>query len=301
MNDIGFPNLGIWLHNVTSGFSIGNFTIKFYGLIIAVGFVLAYLLIEKEAKRTGQDPDVYLDYILWMIIPAIIGARIYYIIFSSKEFFGGGRSVKDTIVGLINIRNGGLAIYGGIIVGVIFFIVYAKKKDIPAPKFADTIIMGLLVGQILGRWGNFFNREAFGGFTKSILAMAIPVSYYENTGSLQYLINKGIINQSIIDNVQVYDGIEYIQVHPTFLYESLWNLALLIIIFMYRKNKRFEGELFLMYLWGYGLGRVWIEGLRADSLMIGPMKVSQLLAAICVIFASVLMAKKRLQLKRSQN
>ena len=209
--------------------------------------------------------------------------------------------MKDTIVGLINIRNGGLAIYGGIIVGVIFFIVYAKKKDISVPKFADTIIMGLLVGQILGRWGNFFNREAFGGFTKSILAMAIPVSYYENTGSLQYLINKGIINQSIIDNVQVYDGIEYIQVHPTFLYESLWNLALLIIIFMYRKNKRFEGELFLMYLWGYGLGRVWIEGLRADSLMIGPMKVSQLLAAICVIFASILMAKKRLELKRSQN
>ena len=301
MNDIGFPNLGIWLHNVSGGFNIGGFSIRFYGLIIAMGFILAYLLIEKEAKRTGQDPDVYLDYILWMIVPAILGARLYYVIFSHKEFFGGGRSFLETIGGILNIRNGGLAIYGGIIVGVIFLIFYARKKEIPIPQFADTVIMGLLVGQILGRWGNFFNREAFGGFTKSILAMAIPVSYYEGNGSLQYLINKGIINQTIIDNVQVYDGIEYIQVHPTFLYESLWNLALLIIILIYRKNKKFEGELFLMYLWGYGLGRVWIEGLRADSLMIGPMKVSQLLAAVCVMAASVVIAKKRLKLKRAEN
>lgn len=293
MYDIGFPNLGIWLENIKDGFSIGGFEIKFYGMIIACGFLLAYAFVSKEAVRTGQNPENYLDYLLWMIVPSIIGARLYYVIFSASSFFKPGQGFLDTVKGIINIRGGGLAIYGGVIAGVLVLVIFAKKRKLSIPQMLDTAVMGLLIGQILGRWGNFFNREAFGGHTNGLFAMAIPISFFESRGSYGTLLAKGIITEEM-------EKLGYIQVHPTFLYESLWNLLLLLIIFLYRKNKKFEGELFLMYLWGYGLGRVWIEGLRSDSLMIGGMKVSQLLAALCVLTASLLIAWKRLRLKREK-
>ncbi len=298
MWDIQFPNLGVYLENIKDGFSVFGFEIKFYGLIIACAFLLAYAFVSKEAKRTGQNPEIYLDYLLWMIIPAIIGARLYYVLFSASSFFKAGQGVLTTIKKIINIRGGGLAIYGGVIAGVIVLIVFAKRRKLSIPQMLDTAVMGLLIGQILGRWGNFFNREAYGGYTDGLFAMAIPVSYFEQKGSIASLVSRGIITQEMIDNVKIDRGIEWIQVHPTFLYESLWNLSLLIIIFLYRKHKKFEGELFLMYLWGYGLGRVWIEGLRSDSLMLFGMKVSQLLAALCVITASLLIARKRLIIRR---
>ncbi len=300
MYDIGFPNLGIWLENIKDGFSIGGFEIKFYGMIIACGFLLAYNFVSREAVRTGQNPENYLDYLLWMIVPAIIGARLYYVIFSASSFFKPGQSFWDTVKGIMNILGGGLAIYGGVIVGVLVLIIFASKRKLSIPQMLDTAVMGLLIGQILGRWGNFFNREAFGGYSDGLFAMAIPVSFFEQKGSVAFLVRQGIITQEMVNKIMRYSGAEFIQVHPTFLYESVWNLALLIIIFLYRKNKKFEGELFLMYLWGYGLGRVWIEGLRSDSLMIGGMKASQLLAALCVIVASCLIAWKRLQLKREK-
>lgn len=293
MYDIGFPNLGIWLENIKDGFSIGGFEIKFYGMIIACGFLLAYKFVSREAVRTGQNPENYLDYLLWMIVPSIIGARLYYVIFSASSFFKPGQSFWDTVKGIMNIRGGGLAIYGGVIVGVLVLIVFASKRKLSIPQMLDTAVMGLLIGQILGRWGNFFNREAFGGYSNGLFAMAIPVSFFKSRGSYNALLATGIITEEM-------EKLGYIQVHPTFLYESMWNLLLLLIIFLYRKNKKFEGELFLMYLWGYGLGRVWIEGLRSDSLMIGGMKASQLLAALCVIVASCLIAWKRLQLKREK-
>jgi phosphatidylglycerol:prolipoprotein diacylglycerol transferase len=156
--------------------------------------------------------------------------------------------------------------------------------------------MGLLVGQIMGRWGNFFNREAFGEYTDSAFAMCIPVDFFKGNGSLNSLVSSGVITQKMAENLVTYDGVSWISVHPTFLYESLWNLALLILILAYRKHKKFDGELGLMYIWGYGLGRVWIEGLRSDSLMLPfvNMKVSQLIAAVCVLTASVILVKKRL-------
>lgn len=300
MYDIGFPNLGLWLENIRDGFSIGGFEIKFYGMIIACGFLLAYAFVSREAKRTGQNPEDYLDYLLWMIIPAIVGARLYYVIFSASSYFKPGQSFIDTVKGILNIRGGGLAIYGGVIAGVLVLVIFASRRKLSIAQMLDTAVMGLLIGQIMGRWGNFFNREAFGGYSDGLFAMAIPVSFYKQRGSLASLISNGIITQDMIDNVAVFDGAEYIQVHPTFLYESLWNLLLLLIIFLYRKNKKFEGELFLMYLWGYGMGRVWIEGLRSDSLMIFGVKASQILAAFCVIAASCLIARKRLLLKREQ-
>ncbi len=298
MYDIRFPNLGLVLKNLKDGFFIGSFEVKFYGVIIACGFLLAYAFVAKEAKRTGQNPENYLDYLLWMMIPAIAGARLYYVFFSASDFFKPGQSVGKTILGILNIRGGGLAIYGGVIAGIIVLILFAQKRKLSIPQMLDTAVMGLLIGQIMGRWGNFFNREAFGGYTNGLFAMAIPVSFFEQKGSVSSLVNSGIITQEMVDHVTIIQGAEYIQVHPTFLYESAWNLCLLLIIFLYRKNKKFEGELFLMYLWGYGLGRVWIEGLRSDSLMIGGLKVSQMLAAACVVVASVLIARKRLLRKR---
>lgn len=296
MDDIRFPNIGVVLHDVGNGFSLFGVEIKFYGIIIALGFLLAYIIVTKEAKRTGQDDELYLDYVLWLVIPAILGARLYYVIFSWKDYFQAGRGFKETFLALINIRGGGLAIYGGVIAGVIVTIIFAKKKKVSFPLMADTISMGLLVGQIMGRWGNFFNREAFGEYTDSLFAMCIPVDYFNANSNLNELVASGVITQKMAENVVTIDGMHWISVHPTFLYESLWNLALLVIIFLYRKHKKFDGELFLIYLWGYGLGRVWIEGLRTDSLMIAGlnMRVSQLLAAICVLTASVFILKKRM-------
>ncbi len=296
MYDIRFPGLGVILHNLKNGFTIFGIEVKFYGIIIAFGFLAAYIIVSKEAKRTGQDDELYLDYALWLIIPSIIGARLYYIIFSWKDYFQAGKGFKNTFLDVINIRNGGLAIYGGIIAGVIVTIIFARKRKVSFPLMADTISMGLLIGQIMGRWGNFFNREAFGEYTDSIFAMCIPVDYFSENASLNGLVSSGVITQKMAENVVTIDGMHWISVHPTFLYESLWNLALLVIIMVYRKYKKFDGELFLMYLWGYGLGRVWIEGLRTDSLMISGLniRVSQLLAAICVLAASVILVKKRM-------
>ena len=211
-----------------------------------------------------------------------------------------GQSLKETLLGMINIRGGGLAIYGGVIAGIIVLLIFAKKRKVSVMLMLDTCSMGLLVGQILGRWGNFFNREAFGAYTDSLFAMAIPVEWFGGKNYLISTVNNGIITQDMIDHVLNVDGMEFIQVHPTFLYESLWNLCVLLIIFLYRRHKKFDGEMFAMYIWGYGLGRVWIEGLRTDSLMLPGVnfKASQLLAAVCVVAASIYIIYKRYQLKR---
>lgn len=300
MYEIRFPHLGITLKNVLDGFSIGGFEIRFYGVIIAIGFILAYLLVSSEAKRTNQNPELYLDYMLWLVIPAILGARIYYILFSLDDYLIKGQSVKDTLWSMINIRGGGLAIYGGVIAGIIVLLIFSKKRKVSALLMMDTCCMGLLVGQILGRWGNFFNREAFGDYTDSLFAMAIPADWFGGKNYLMARVNSGIITQEMLDHVLIADGKEFIQVHPTFLYESVWNLIILLIIFTYRRKKKFDGELIAMYLWGYGLGRVWIEALRTDSLMLPGLnfKVSQLLAAICVIGASVFIIYKRIKLSK---
>ncbi len=299
MYEIRFPNLGIVLKNVADGFSIGNFEIRFYGIVIAFGFILGYMTIAKEAQRTGQSTELYLDFMLWMVVPAILGARIYYVLFSLKDYVKEGQSFRETVFGMLNIRGGGLAIYGGVIAGIITLIIFAKKRKVSVALMLDTCTMGLLVGQILGRWGNFFNREAFGAYTDGLLAMAIPVEWFGGKNYLLSTVNNGIITQEMIDNVLNINGKEFVQVHPTFLYESIWNFGVLLVIFLYRRHKKFDGEMFAMYMWGYGLGRVWIEALRTDSLMVPGVqfKVSQLLAAFCVIGASVYIIYKRVRIK----
>ena len=283
--DIRFPNLGWIFENVPDGFTIFGIEIKLYGLIISLGFLLGFLSAYYEAKRTKQDPELYLDYVTYMVIPAIIGARLYYVIFAFDKY-------KDNLWEIFNIRGGGLAIYGGIIACVITLIVLAKKRKQNMFLMSDTCAMGLLIGQILGRWGNFFNREAYGGYTDSLFAMAIPVQ------------DAQVVNEELLSHLIYFDEIPYIQVHPTFFYESLWNLGLLIIIFFYRKHKKFHGEITAIYFLGYGIGRFWIEGLRQDQLILATISdvaipVSQLLAAIMVVVSAVFIIygrkKKRIQ------
>ncbi len=296
MYDIRFPGFGITLNNVKDGITLFGVDIKFYGIVITIGFMVAYFMSVSYAKKTGQDEELYLDFLLWLVIPAIAGARLYYVIFSWDEYFGKGKGFGDTLLDIINIRNGGLAIYGGIIAGVIVAIIFVKKKKANIWVMADTIAPGLLAAQAIGRFGNFFNREAFGEYTDSIFRMCIPVDYYVNEGSLYSLVNSGVITEKMANNLVEYDAMSWISVHPTFLYEALWNVMILVFILIYRKHKKFDGELGLIYVWGYGLGRVWIEGLRSDSLMIAGinMKASQLLAAACVLVASIILVKKRL-------
>lgn len=288
---IFFPNLGITLRNIGDHISVFGFEIRFYGIVIMAGFILAYFLVVNEAKRTGQNPEMYLDFMLVLIIPVILGARIYYVLFRLDSYIVEGSAWK-TFTGMMDIRSGGLAIYGGIIAGVITGAVFCKvRKDADFVRMADTAAFGLLVGQILGRFGNFFNREAFGAYTGSRFAMAIPLDYYRSNGNLGYLERTNVITQKMLDNTVTIDGMECIMVHPTFLYESMWNLVLLVFLLTYRKHQRFKGELALIYLAGYGLGRCVIEGLRSDSLMIGStgIKVSQALAAVCFVIAGAVL------------
>ena len=266
--DIAFPHLGIYLENVPRSFTVFGFEIAFYGLIIGIGVLAGILMAVHEAKVSGENPDTIWDFAIYAVIFSVIGARIYYVIFQWDYY-------KDNLLSIFNTRQGGLAIYGGIIGAVITVFVVAKVKKKSFALFLDTACMGLVMGQVIGRWGNFFNREAFGGYTDGLLAMQLPVS----------AVRVNEITQTMWENVQTIGGVEYIQVHPTFLYEGLWNIMIFILLMIYRDRKRFTGELFLLYLGGYASGRFWIEGLRTDQLLIGHtnLAVSQILSAVLVI------------------
>lgn len=267
-SNINFPHLHLFFENVGRTIKIGSFPIAYYGLIIASAILVGIYMALHEAKRTGQKEEDYLDLAIIAVLFSIAGARIYYVIFSWDHY-------KNDLVSILNLREGGLAIFGGIIAAVITVFLVAKHKKIHPGLMLDTACMGLVTGQIIGRWGNFFNREAFGGYTDSLLAMQIPIN----------AVRESDINQSILAHTTVVKGIEYIQVHPTFLYESMWNIGVLIVLFVFRKKKSFQGELFILYLTLYSLGRVWIEGLRTDQLLIldTNIAVSQLLSALLVV------------------
>lgn len=265
---IAFPNIGVYLEDVGDHITVFNFDIAFYGMIIGLGILTGIFIAVKEAKRTGQNPEDYLDFAMYAVIFSIIGARIYYVAFSWDMY-------KDDLLSIFNIRQGGLAIYGGIIAAVITVIVYARIRKMSAPLIFDTAGLGLVAGQAIGRWGNFFNREAFGEYTDSLFAMRLPVSAVRNSD----------ITELMWENMETIDGVSFIQVHPTFFYESLWCLMVLVLLLLYRKHKKFDGEVFLFYVFGYGFGRVWIEGLRTDQLLIPDtvIPVSQLLAGVLVV------------------
>jgi phosphatidylglycerol:prolipoprotein diacylglycerol transferase len=303
--NIRFPNLGIELENVASGFDVFGFRIAFYGMIIGIGMLLGWLIAEWMAKRTGQNQEFYLDFALVAIIISVIGARLYYVIFAFDEF-------KDNPLSILNLRTGGLAIYGGVIAAVLTALVYARIKKYPFWLLADTGCLGLVTGQMIGRWGNFFNREAFGKYTNGLFAMQLDLRdvAYDYRAPLNYLQSKYEGRPDALErileirnNIVLVDGIEYIQVHPTFLYESLWNFCLLIILILFTKHKKFDGEVMLLYLTGYGLGRVWIEGLRTDQLFLwgSPIAVSQLLSALIVVASVAIWIYKRRKVAKAKS
>lgn len=275
---INFPHLGIYLEHVGKSISVFGFEVAYYGIIMGCSILLGLYLAEREAKRTGQNPDTYTDLVIYAIIVSIICARAYYVIFSWDNY-------KDNLLSIFNLRQGGIAIYGAVIGAVLTVYVYSRVKKLSFTLMLDTACVGLVAGQILGRWGNFFNREAFGGYTDGLLAMQLPVS----------AVRVHEITEEMWSHVQVIGGEQFIQVHPTFLYESLWNLGVICFLYWYRSRKKFQGELFLTYLCGYGLGRLWIEGLRTDQLQIGHtgIPVSQLLAGVLVLLSLILIWKGR--------
>ena len=279
---IYFPHLGIRLEHVGKTFSIFGFPIAYYGVVIVCGMLLALALVMHEAKRSGQDPEMYYNMGLLAILFGIIGARIYYVVFDWELY-------KNNRLEIFHIRNGGLAIYGGVIGGVLTVFIYAKYKKISFPMLTDTACVGLVLGQIVGRWGNFFNREAFGDYTDGLLAMQLPVS----------AVRQHEITPAMWEHVQTIGGVEFIQVSPTFLYESLWNVAVLAVLLVMCRKKVFDGQVFLCYLIGYGLGRLWIEGLRTDQLLLPVVgiPVSQLLSGCLVVISAAMMylglAKRR--------
>ena len=250
---LSFPGLGIGEFSVKSeAFSILGAPIAWYALIICVGMIFAVSYVIYRAGQIGINSDHIIDFALFVIPIGVIGARLYYVLMELENY----KTLKD----VLNIREGGLAIYGGIIAGAITVFCVCRYKKINFLAFADCVVPGLIMAQAIGRWGNFMNGEAFGGETESFLRMGIQNfnSYITfNTGAMVY-------------------------VHPTFLYESLWNIVGFIAINIFYKHKKYDGQIFLMIFGWYGLGRMWIEGLRTDSLYLfgTPIRVSQALAIL---------------------
>ena len=279
---IAFPHLGIYLKYIPKSFTVFGFRIAMYGLIIGIGVLCGVSLAAHIAKKTGQNPDWYWDLAIYLLIFSIMGARLYYVIFAWDYY-------KNDPIEILNIRNGGLAIYGGVIVGFITLAVYVKVKHKSYRLMADTGIFGVIMGQIIGRWGNFTNREAFGDYTDSLFAMRLPVSMVRSI--------------EITDKMQAHmsTATNYIQVHPTFLYESLWNVFILTLMLLYIKHKKFHGEVALLYLGGYGFGRGLIESLRTDQLHLPgtSIPVSQLLGFTLFAFALITDIAVRIYMKKN--
>ncbi|MCC8046295.1 MAG: prolipoprotein diacylglyceryl transferase [Clostridiales bacterium] len=307
---IRFPHLGITLTHVIKSISIGGFEIACYGIILAVAMMTGLLLVMKVAKATGQKEEDYFDLGIIAIIVAVICARIYYVVFSWDYY-------SSHLAEIFNLRKGGLAIYGGVVGGIITVIVFCHVRKMDWRVALDTTAIGLVWGQALGRWGNFFNREAFGEYTDNLLAMQLPVSD----------VRASEITEAMQANLQTIDGVEYIQVHPTFLYESLWNLGVLaILLFVTFHSRKIvanrgerhyasanrtgkhrtvmkrtarsrestgakKGTVILLYLLLYGIGRFWIEGLRTDQLILfgTGLPVSQVLSGILIVVSLILL------------
>ena len=257
-SEISFPSFGITL-NPPTGFSVGPLSVHYYGLIIAIGLMLAVFYCSKRSHQFGLDEDTLLDGVLCVTPVAILCARIYYCAFSWDLYASNPISV-------LYIWEGGIAIYGSVIGAILGIIVFCKVKKVRIATVLDLVSLGFLIGQFIGRWGNFFNREAFGAETESFLRMGLMKA---STGVVTYY-------------------------HPTFLYESLWNFTGFLLLHFLSKKRRYDGQIALGYVAWYGLGRAFIEGLRTDSLYIGSFRVSQLLAAgSCVVALTILLIKSR--------
>ena len=274
-----FPNIGPYGIEIAklprTAVSIFGFDIYWYGVLIVAGIVAGLLAAVVEAKRTGQDPGIYVDFLFYVLIACFIGLRAYYVAFSWDYY-------KNDPAKIFAFRDGGLAIYGAVIAAYITAFVYTKVKKINFGVLGDTAAPGLILGQAIGRWGNFFNREAFGGYTDSIFAMRYLVSQASHT------------TDELLANTVASRGAEYIQVHPAFLYESIWNLAVFVFLTLFQRRKKLTGEVCTLYLVCYGFGRFFIEGLRVDQLMIGNQAVSRLFSVLIVLGGAAVFICRRL-------
>lgn len=278
---IAFPHLGIYLEHVPKNFTVFGFTIAYYGVVIAIGMGLALALVLHIAKKYHYDTDLVWDFFLYGIVFGLIGARAYYVIFSWDMY-------KDDLLSIFNTRNGGMAIYGGVIAGFLTMFVFCRVKKVSYFLMTDLFVPGLALGQAVGRWGNFFNREAFGQYSDGLLAMRLPIA----------AVRKHEITAEMAEHIT--EGVNYIQVHPTFLYECLWNVVLILVMLLAWKYRKFEGEITLLYLGGYGLGRAWIESLRTDQLHLPgtEIPVSQLLAILLALFSAAVFCYAMIRQKR---
>lgn len=280
---IRFPHLGLELDYVGKSLHIFGFEITIYGILIAVGMLLGIAFVVLEAKRSNQNQDMYLDMVIISLIAAVAGARLYYVCFSWNLY-------KGNILEIFNTRSGGMAIYGGLLGGLLAAAIFCRIRKLPFWKMADTASMGILIGQIIGRWGNFFNRESFGEYTDSSLAMQLPLS----------AVRASEVTSQMRENLITENGISYIQVHPVFLYESLWCLVLLLFLLLWRRKKLFQGELMMRYLAGYGFGRFFIEWIRTDQLLLPGTKlaVSQIVSALLFFIFGITVMVRRIMVKK---
>ena len=283
--DIDFPNLGIYLSNVPKTFTVFGFEIALYGVTMACAIMAGILMATHVAKITGQNPDLYWDAAIYLIVFCIIGSRIYYVAFMWDYY-------KDNLLQIFNLRAGGIAMYGTVIAAMITTVVYCKVKKANPAQLLDTVACGLLLGQVIGRWGNFFNREVFGDYTDGLFAMRLPVE----------MVRQRDISENIAAHM---DGVNYIQVHPTFLYEGVWNFCLMLILLLVIRKKwnKFHGEIWLMYLAGYGIGRAMIEYIRTDQLYIPNTKipVSLVVGLVSAAAAIVISLLVRSSLKKGNH
>lgn len=270
--DVAFPNLGIFIKNLQNTIRIGNFTIAYYGIIISIAMLIGFAIVTHFAKKQNINDDIFYDVFIIIIVLGIIGARAYYVIFKWDYYQIRPHEILD-------IRAGGLAVFGGIILATIGIIVYCIIKKINVIKILDLTMIGVAIGQAIGRYGNFFNMEAYGDYTNNIVAMRLREEYLD-PANITWIQSLNVIEE---------EGIQYIQAHPTFLYESLLNIILFIIlIYILNKKHKFDGQLLATYLIGYGIIRTIVEYFRTDSLMLGNFKISQLVAIACIIIGIII-------------
>lgn len=279
---VQFPGLGLEFTFNPTAFSIGGIHVAWYGILITAGLMLAIIYCFKRLKVFGLTTDRVIDVVIGGIIGGIIGARVYYVAFSWDDY-------KYYLWDVFKVWEGGMAIYGGIIGALVVGIILCKIRHVRVLPMLDVAGLGFLIGQCIGRWGNFVNVEAFGSNTTLPWGMTGPdiQAYLSNRAS--YLANIGVTVDSSLP------------VHPCFLYESLWCLLGFILLHLYTKHRKFDGEMFLMYVGWYGLGRAFIEGLRTDPLLIGGLRVSQILAILCVIVAGILILVFRSKIKNAHD
>ena len=283
MTYVSFPGLGIEpFHMDRIAFSLFGIDVNWYGLIITCGMILAVLYALWHAKHEGVKSDDIIDLALALIFCGVIGARLYYVIMEFDQYLVSGgtfwQNLGGTLYNIIAIWNGGLAIYGGIIAGFLAALVVARAKRIPFPVIADIAGPAVMVGQIIGRWGNFVNVEAYGAETT--LPWRMGVLYSFNDGA-------SFVSETFV--------------HPTFIYESLWNLVGLILITWLYNKKKFHGQMFLTYMTWYGFGRMLIEGLRADSLYVGSIRISQLVGLVTFVAGAVLLVYNFRKTRNAKN